>query len=162
MSQNGRVDTLYNENYNIYDLFREERKPDINFNEEAIRGTHTNNDLSKVFFSRLNIDALQSGIRYLVFKNSCERFVIDRQSDTDLKVIMRAIYLEHGHHGVKDVIEEVKRLNGLVLDFCVPRIVQEINMNMRYKSDISKLPIPLDRGEFSSAKGQKTLVIKDL
>jgi hypothetical protein len=164
MSQmnNGRIDTLNSANYNIYDLYREEHKRDVRFNEEAIRGTHTNNALSEIFFSGTNIDVLQSAIRYEVYKISCKKHIIDRQSDTDLKVIMRATYLEHAKFGGKDVLKEVKRLNGLVLDFCVPRIIQEINMYMRYRSDINQLPIPLDRGEFATNKGQKTLEIKNL
>lgn len=160
-NQNGRIDSLYSDNYDIYKLFKEEIKPDLNFNEEAIKGTHANNKLSALFFSRMNIDALQSAIRYQVYVSSCKKHVIDRQSDTDLKVVMRATYLEHAQHGI-DIVPEVKRLNGLVINFCVPKIVQEINMYMRYRSDISQLPVPLARGEFSSSKGQKTLELKNL
>lgn len=161
MNQNGRVDTLYNDNYDIYNLFKEEQKRDSNFNEEAIKGTHSNNKLSGVFFSQTNIDALQNAIRYQVYLQTCKKHVIDRQSDTDLKVIMRAIYLEHAKHGT-DILTEIKRLNGLVLNFSVPRIVQEINMYMRYRQDISQLPTPMDRGEFVSSKGQKVLILENL
>lgn len=162
MSQNnGRVDTLYGENYDIYQLFEEKKGPNYNFQNEAIKGTHSNNDISRMFFSAQNIDALQEGIRYSVYVKSCKKHVIGRQSDADLKVIMRATYLEKAAHQVPDVLAEIKRLNGIVIDYCVPRILQEINMYLRYKSDISKLPVPLDRGEFSSSKGTKTLIQKD-
>lgn len=159
---NGRVDTLYSDNYNMYGLFNEERKPQINFDNEAIKGTHNANDISKLFFSSININALQDAIRYQVYHKSCKKHTIDRQSDTDLKVIMRATYLEDARHASKDTVGEVKRLNKNVIDFCVPRILQEINMYLRYKNDISKLPVPLERGEFSSSKGTKTLITKEL
>lgn len=159
--QNGRIDTLYSENYNIYNLFDEPPKKQVNFNNEAIKGVHVDNDISRVFFSRQNIDALQEAIRYQVYIKTCKQRIIDRQSDTELKVIMRASYLEHALHASKDILSEIKRLNLVVIDFCVPRILQEINIYMRYKDDISKLPTPMDRGEFISSKGSKTLVLKD-
>jgi hypothetical protein len=159
--QNGRVDTLYSDNYNIYNLFEETPKKQVNFNNEAIKGIHVDNDISRVFFSKQNIDALQEAIRYQVYIKTCKQRVIDRQSDTELKVIMRATYLEHALHVSRDILSEIKRLNLVVIDFCVPRILQEINMYMNYKEDISKLPTPMDRGEFISEKGTKTLILKE-
>jgi hypothetical protein len=158
---NGRVDVLYDKNYNIYDLFKTEERPQLNFQKEAIKGAHQDNEISTIFFSRSNIDALQHGIRYSVYVKSCHKHVIDRQSDDELKVIMRAVYFEHARHSARDIVGEIKRLNGIIIDFCVTRIIQEIQMYMRYKADISKLPVPLDRGEFSSAKGTKTLIQKE-
>ena len=157
---NGRIDSLYGENYNIYDLFKEEKKPSLNFNNEAIKGTHSNNDISRVFFSKENIDALQDAIRYQIYIKSCKKHIIDRQSDTELKLIMRATYLEHARHATRDVLAEIQRLNNIVIDFCVPRILQEINIYMRYRSDINSLPIPMERGQFSSSKGLKVLETK--
>jgi hypothetical protein len=158
---NGRVDTLYSGNYDIYDLYKTESRPQLNFQNEAIKGTHNENDISKVFFSKLNIDTLQDAIRYQVYKRSCKKHTIDRQSDDDLKVIMRAVYLENAQHHAHDTLAEIRRLNMMVIDFCVPRILQEINMYMRYKQDISRLPEPMARGEFASSKGTKTLIQKD-
>jgi hypothetical protein len=146
----------------MYELFEyRDKKPSTTFQSEAIMGTHGPNEISRVFFSVVNIEALQQSIRYNVYVQSCKKHIIDRQSDTDLKVIMRAIYLEHASHDVPDVMSEIKRLNAMVINFCVPRILQEINMYMRYKADINKLPVPMDRGEFSSTKGMKSLVTKE-
>lgn len=160
---NGRIDSLYDTNYNIYNLFKEEQRPQYNFENEAIKGTHITTDISDIFFSKINIDVLQEAIRYQVYIKSSNKHIIDRQSDTDLKVIMRAIYLENTQHTLKktEVLNEVKRLNSLVINFCVPRIIQEINMYIRYKNDISHLPVPLERGEFSSSKGTKQLITKE-
>jgi hypothetical protein len=158
---NGRIDTLYSDNYNIYNLFEEPPIGQINFNEEAIKGVHLNNDISRVFFSMDNINALQDAIRYQVYIKTCKKHIIDRQSDTELKVIIRATYLEHALHASRDTLAEIKRLNLIVIDFCVTRILQEINIYLRYKNDISNLPIPILRGEFVSTKGTKVLELKD-
>ena len=157
---NGRVNNiLYDKNYNIYDLHKEDKKQETNFQNEAIKGMHQSNDISKVFFSQQNINALQDAIRYLVYQKRCQKHIIDRQSDNDLKVIMRATYMEHAQHNPRFPLEEIKRLNMIILDYCVPRILQEINMYMRYRRDISSLPVPLDRGEMPSIKGTKALIL---
>ena len=128
-----------------------------NFNEEAIKGVHVNNPLANVFFSQHNIDILQEAIRYLVFQKSCEKFTIGRQSDPELKLIMRAFYLQEGVHKQYDTASEVRALNTLVLNYAVPKIVQEAQMYLVYKKDVNTNPLPLDRGQFISAKGTKVL-----
>jgi hypothetical protein len=39
--------------------------------------------------------------------------------------------------------------------------MEEIRMYNYYRDDISRLPIPLDRGEFASSKGTRILENKD-
>lgn len=156
MESNGRVRIIDNERIEILPMTKTHNKQ-ADFNEEAIKGIHTNNPVSSIFFSRTNIDALQEAIRYQVYVKSCKKHVIGKQSETELKIIMRAIYLQHAQHRHYDVLPEIRRLNQLVLDFAVPRILQEINMYMTYKRDIDRLPVPMDRGEFQSSKGSKVL-----
>lgn len=161
MALEGRVGGMKNDfNYDNYKLFQE----NINsrdFNEEAIKGVHVKNPLSDIFFSQTNIDALQEAIRYQVYVKSCSKFIISRQSDTELKLIMRAIYLQEGRHRQYNVLEEVKALNTLVLNYSVPRILQEVQMYNHYKKDISTNPIPMARGENSSSKGTRFLELKE-
>jgi hypothetical protein len=161
---NGRVQLLYDANYDSYKLFKEEPKDYRNFAGEAIKSIHAKNDLALIFFSTTNVDVLQQAIQGLVYEKSCHKYSIGRQSDNELRIIMRSIYLEKGIHTAykNGVLDEVKRLNQLVLEFCVPRIMQEIKLYMQYKADVDSLPMPLDRGEFSSSKGTKTLILKDL
>lgn len=156
-SSKGRVDTIDNFNYDSYKLF-DEKAGSRDFNLEAIKGIHTKNELSDIFFSRTNIDALQEAIRYLVYKKSCGKYVISKQSETELKLIMRAYYLEQGNHRQYDTLTEIKELNTLVLNYAVPRVLQEIQMYDTYKDNIGKNPIPMDRGSFVSSKGTRTLV----
>jgi hypothetical protein len=68
---------------------------------------------------------------------------------------MRAIYLQEAMHGKTDIVGQVRELNSKVLDFCVPRIMEEVRMYRYYKNDVSKLPTPLDRGSFQSSKGTR-------
>ena len=52
---NGRVDTLADNNYEMYKLFHE-TKPYNNAEGESLRSIHEKNELSDLFFSRQNID----------------------------------------------------------------------------------------------------------
>lgn len=157
-SANGRVKLINNERIEIYPMSVQTNK-NSDFNEEAIKGIHQNNPLSSIFFSQVNIDAVQEAIRYQVYIKSCKKHIIGKQSETELKVIMRSVYLEHSKHRHRnyDILPEVKRLNQIVLDFCIPRILQEINMYISYTNDIERLPEPMPRGEFASSKGTKVL-----
>jgi hypothetical protein len=157
---NGRVQVTDNYNYDMYKLF-DENKTRNNFNEEAIKGVHSNNELANIFFSKSNIDLIQDSIRYLVNQKTCGKYVISRQSDSELKLIMRAFYLQEGRHKQYNVTDEVKELNTLVLNFAVPRVIQEIGMYMHYKNDIDKIPMPLARSQNMSSKGTKQLVSKE-
>ena len=154
---NGRVDTTKNVNFNMYALFQNGNNKLSEFSHEAIQGVHTKTPLNDLFFSKNNIDALQLGIRNLVAKRTNNEFVIGNQSEVELQIIMRAIYLSEAKHLPYDIIGQVRILNGKVLDYCVPRILEEIRMFNYYKNDVSRLPMPLDRGEFSSAKGTRFL-----
>ena len=106
------------------------------------------------------MNILQDAIRYNVYQKSCGKHVIDQQSENDLKIVMRSIYLDYAQHKPYNTLDQIKELNQRVIDYCVPRIMQEISMYMYYKNDISKLPDPMERGQFISAKGQKVNEIK--
>lgn len=158
---NGRVDTSTNGNFKMYGLFEDGGNKGSEFAREAIQGIHTSTPLNDLFFSSQNVTALQNGIRYMVAKRSNNEFIIGKQSEVELQVVMRAIYLSEAKHNPYDIIGQVKELNKAVIEYCVPRIIEEIHMYKHYKNDVSQLPMPLDRGQFSSTKGMRVLESKE-
>ena len=117
-------------------------------------------DVSELFFSELNVNALHEAVRYLVYKFSECKHVIQRQSDDELQIIMRGIYLEHGKNAPFKVVEQVRDLNALVLDFAVPRILNEISAWETYQSQALRNPIPqLDRPASVSVSGPKSTTL---
>ena len=161
MNYNGRVDVKNGYNYKQFELFHEDTKDHHSMNKSAIQTIHINNPISSLFFSPTNVEALQEAIRYQVFKRSNNKYVIDKQSETELFVIMRAMYLRHARHKQYDLLNQIKELNLHVINYCVPRILVEIDQYMHYKKDIQQLPVPMDRGQLASSKGTKVLVRKD-
>lgn len=113
--------------------------------------------VSDLFFSQVNVDALHEGIRYLVYKYSSCRHVISRQSDDELQTVMRGIYMSHCKNLPYNVKDQVRDLNALVLDFCVPRILREIGMFLKHRQELLRNPLPIMRPEYMSSAGTKSL-----
>ena len=130
------------------------------FAREATRGVHEADALSNTFFSHDNINALQHGLRFRVYKESGGKHTIDNQSEDELKIVMRGIYLEHANHRPFMIVDEVRRLNARVLDFCVPRVLREIDMYVKYLHDSSSAPTYMSHAQNTSVKGSKSMEMK--
>lgn len=160
MENNGRVDISSYKNLTSYKFF-DEQLENHDFQKQGIKNIHVENKVSALFFSRHNINTLQSGIRYSVYKRSQNQHIIDNQSENDLMVIMRSIYLQYSKNLPYNIVEQVKKLNSMVLDYCVPNILREVNQYNNYTNDISSLPIPLEHAKNMSSKGTKINHMKE-
>jgi hypothetical protein len=110
------------------------------------------------FFSITNLDVIQNRLRGYVQRKT--GYAIDRQSDTDLTVIMRKVYGEYANEtadqSAPTVAAEVNRLNDVVLGITVPMVASGVAGYLAYLRDASRLPDPLPRGIHTSIKGTKT------
>lgn len=122
--------------------------------------------LSNAYFSRTNINIIQQLIKQEVYIK-CERDTdpiltnhkpihIANQDETNLKIIMRSIYLQYAKNLPTDIDTQIKQLNNLVLNECVPDIITNLKQYLAYIIDIQRLPNPLDHPAFVSSKGEKT------
>lgn len=159
--QNGRVNTIKDANFSMYGLFQGGNNNMSEFSREAIIGIHTSTPLNDLFFSQQNVRALQQGIKNVIANKTNGEFIIGEQSEVELQVVMRAIYLKEAQHLDYAIVEQVRELNQKVIEYCVPRILEEVRMFKYYKKDVSQLPVPLARGEFSSSKGMRVLESKE-
>ena len=128
--------------------------------QEALKGHFTSNPLGDLYFSTKNIDALQEGIRYKIYKETNGQHVIGRQSEQDLRVIMRSVYLQNAKHLPCDFLSQVRTLNTKVLEWVVPEVLSNLRQYEVYKKDVSTLPMPMERGPLETTKGSKTLEMK--
>lgn len=129
------------------------------YKEAGIEHTISQNDVNSLFFSQKNVDALQHGIRYRVFNRTSK--VIDNQSERELRVVMRSIYLQYARNLPTNIVEQVRDLNSKVLDYIVPKIIIEVKQYDTYIRDASSLPEPMDRGLNTSTTGTKFLHVKE-
>jgi hypothetical protein len=158
---NGRVDmTMDVTNLTSYKLFTE-NKSIGDFEKSAIKNIHSENELSSMFFSSQNIEILHEGIRYSVYKKSDNKYVIGKQSEHDLMIIMRSIYLQYSQNLPYNIIQQTRNLNSKVLDYTVPSVLRELEQFINYKHDISSLPVPLQHATNMSSKGTKILYSRE-
>ena len=113
----------------------------------------TPNPVSIRFFSRENVDLLQAQLRDLIRQRM--GYTIDRQSDQQMLIVMRYVYVQSGANDGGDA--EVQRLNRLVLKEIAPQVASGIMQYLGYLRDASTLPVPVPRAQATSIKGQNTL-----
>lgn len=136
--------------------YEEFSKPDVYTNIiDSLRVQRT--PLNMAFFSRANVDRIQADIRCVIRRKL--GYGISRQSDDQLLIVMRAVYMQDGDQSPPDPRAELERLNGIVVAQCAPIIASNIKQFLGYLEDASRIPAPLERGINTSIKGSNTAII---
>lgn len=126
--------------------------------QDLMRGNWMDTTLSQAFFSPENTKMIQNAIRKTVQDRSGEKqWVIDEQSADELQIVMRSLYLQYAKNLEYDIPGQIQKLNSLVVEWSVPRIMSEISMQQQYLKDISTLPTPLPQPMQVSSAGTKSL-----
>ena len=115
--------------------------------------------LSTLFFSKENMEILQNGIRAGVYHRSNQQFVVGNQNCETLKTIMRSVFLQHSANNEKDITEQIKQLNQMVLNYAVPQVFSEAQGYMQYLVDASTLVVPIAH-PILAKENDKELVLK--
>jgi hypothetical protein len=119
--------------------------------KERIHFRHSSTPVNEEFFSQSNVDRVQDQIRTTV--RSMVNADIDRQSDVDLKLVMRSYYLQYAG-------ETVQQLNERVVAFCANRISVEVEAYRYYRKDILDFPAPIQRPIDTQVYGTRTGELK--
>jgi hypothetical protein len=145
--QNGRIDIINRtQGPDISKLFEIYDKIPANqcatFREPTL-GQWDETPLSKLYFSKENIQILQNGIRAGVYKRSNKQYLVSSQDCDSLKVIMRSIFLQHSVNLQTNIQGQIEELNKMVLDYCISNVYSEAQSYMKYLVDVSTLAVPL-------------------
>ncbi len=160
-SRNGRIDIMQHTPGNQFELFDKIHVNDNSSFRDAMVGNWSDNQLSKAFFSGENIQIIQNGIRAGVYKKSNGLYNISNQDTDTVKIIMRSIFLQHSANMATNIKEQISALNKLVLDFCIPRVYGQTQGYIKYKKDVSTLPVPMGLPIKASTDNTKTLELKN-
>ena len=139
---NGRVDIMDNIPAKPFYLTNEDNNLKY-YKKNSLTGIQTNSILSDTFFSKENIEQLQNMLRYNVYIQSNKKHIISKQSDTQLQIIMRSIYLQNAKNLDNNITSQIEELNKLVLDYCVPNVLIQVQQYISYKKSVSTIPVPL-------------------
>jgi hypothetical protein len=126
--------------------------------KENIQYRHANTSLNTQFFSPENMDVLQGRIQNTVLGMVGAR--IDRQSDSDLMMVMRSYYLTYAQNVPGNEATELAELNDRVVSFCANRIAVEVQAYRYYRKDILDFPAPIARPIDTQVYGTRTGELK--
>jgi len=101
--------------------------------------------LSTMYFSAKNIQYIQDKLKEAVYERSNKQYQLLPQNEDNLKIIMRAYYLQYVENDMGNEAAEMKRINDLVLAFLIPRLMNESEAYVKYIRDQSTLVMPFDR-----------------
>lgn len=160
MFSNGRIDLLSPMSSFQINPTQDARNNRALFPKEAHRGQIASNPISDLYFSPNNVQVLQDGIRYKVWKDTNQQYVIAPQNEQELRIVMRSIYFQYAQHRPNDIVEQVRALNAKVLEWVVPEVISNMRQFEKYRQDASQLPMPMDRAPLMTQKGTKVLEIK--
>lgn len=160
MFSNGRIDLLSPMSSFQINPTQDARNNRALFPKEAHRGQIASNPISDLYFSPNNVQVLQDGIRYKVWKDTNQQYVIAPQNEQELRIVMRSIYFQYAQHRPNDIVEQVRSLNAKVLEWVVPEVISNMRQFEKYRQDASQLPMPMDRAPLMTQKGTKVLEIK--
>jgi hypothetical protein len=112
---------------------------------DAMTGNFQDSTLSKVYFSKENMQIIQNAIRAGVYEVSNQQYIIDNQSTDTLKIIMRSVFLQSSTNLPNNITQQIDGLNDLVVKYCVKQIYSEAQSYITYKRDVSTMYKPIDR-----------------
>lgn len=148
---NGRVDIMNSKGISNYPLFKSNHgTQDTNF----LQNIYETNALQDAFFSSGNIAYLHKNIIQNV--KSQTKNIIKQQSDVNLQIIMKSIYLQFGKNNDGQIKNQIKLLNETVLEYCVKDIISNMGLYLEYKNRVSTMPVPLERPKNVSITGTKS------
>jgi hypothetical protein len=126
---------------------------------DALTGNWENTILSDLFFSKENIELLNNNIRKGVYDKSNGLYLIGQQSQEELKIIMRAVYLQNSLNLFDNYTLQIQALNKIIIDYCVAQIFGEVKSYIKYTQDVSSLAMPISRPVYGNVN-DKTLELK--
>uniref|UniRef100_A0A6C0KUE8 Minor capsid protein P8 central region domain-containing protein n=1 Tax=viral metagenome TaxID=1070528 RepID=A0A6C0KUE8_9ZZZZ len=139
------------------------KQTEASFAGDMLRGNWDHTVLSDTFFTRRNATVIQNAIKKEVYRMSGpKQYQIDDQDVDELKMIMRAMYLQYAKNNPHNIEGQIQELNKLVVDWAAPRIMSEIDHYHYYLNDISHLPVPLEKPLNMSSAGSRSLPFKPM
>jgi hypothetical protein len=156
---NGRVDIKTPSTCDLFALYDKIPAHQCTTLRNPTEGLWTDTPLSKLFFSAENIQIVQNGIRAGVHRQSGGRFVIGQQDCDSLKVVMRSIFLQYSANKTAYVMEQIKELNQMVLNYCIPQVFSEAQGYVQYLDDASSMYKPMSH-PIQTKNLDKELVLK--
>lgn len=135
-------------NYNYWSIKQDKDNwaTDNSIQKTLLQGTYTPTPLGELFFSRTNIERLQKLIKKEVYVRTDGKYKLDvEQDESDLLVVMRAVYITDSYNDPYKLVHQVKELNNKTIERILPDMISMIKQDDEYLKVIDRPidPIPL-------------------
>ena len=138
-------------------MFQSNKDDYYNMSKESLNGVYTESILSKIFFHPKNVDLIQKQIIMEVFRKTNGEYLIEKQNEADLQIVMRSIFIQYAQHLPNNIKKQIKELDYLVADEVVPDIISQITAHFGYLERAFGPMQIMDRPENVSNAGLKIL-----
>ena len=140
---NGRVDIKSPNTTALFQMYDKIPANQCTTLRNATEGLWDETLLSKVYFSKDNIQIIQNGIRAGVFKQSNGQYIIGPQDCDSVKIVMRSVFLQNASNQPTNIANQIAELNQLVLNYCIQQVYSEAQAYLKYLDDASSLVVPI-------------------
>jgi len=130
--------------------------------EDSLASVIELSTVARSYFSKANVDIIQNRIIERVYLESKGQFRIGRQSDLQLQIIMRSIYLSYGKNLPNNIKEQVEELNSYVVDESMNSVMPNIRQHLTYRNEIRTPRKFFDLPINPSSKGEKTFALMNV
>jgi len=112
--------------------------------------------VSDIFFSHKNVNHIKVLLAKLIKERYNYNIDPQAQSDNELLIIMRSIYLQHAKNLPDQIMGQVSELNMKVIIEIVPKVHTNIQMELSYQRDQGSMPLPMARPVNISSAGTRS------
>ncbi len=139
-------------------VFRQEHGQNLDTRaKDSMRQRFEDHDLSQIYYSKENMRRIQKMLKKEIYTKTNGKFLIEvDQDENDLLVAMRAVYYEHAKFRPTKIIQQVKQLNKMTVDFIVPDMITELKQEYEYLREINRPLRPIPRA-VNVHSGKQTL-----
>ena len=133
------IDYRNNNTDGYYEKYQQSSTVNYDRARQATQGFFEKNHITVVFFSDENMKRIQKKIKEEVIKRTKGQYQLDEdQDESDLTIVMRAVYLDKCKNLPGETVRQVKLLNQQTVDYIVPDLISNIKQYFGYIKDINK------------------------
>lgn len=92
-------------------------------------------DLEVLFYSAENVEIVKKMVVIQVFQKSNKQFHIDKPKTEAIRHWMEYVFNVHGLHQRFNITDQIRRLNQMVCDIVVPKIIVQSQQHIGYLKD---------------------------
>lgn len=114
--------------------------------KDSIKQRFEDTELSQLYFSKENIRRIQKAIKKEFYIHTKGQFLLETdQDDNDLIIAMRGVYYTHAKFRPTKLIQQVKQLNMMTVQYILPDMISEAKQEYEYLREINRPLQPLMR-----------------